>query len=146
MELHSLPSKSLSWTNSISTSPTTHSTKILEEPKLQPLLTIKLCKKGYDLTRTGLQKQPRKDLSRILRTDAAIRAIEQKANSKKYSNLWPKAVLEALDDAIRRQRWESALKVRILYLWMVFIRCRLKNCRLSFNFNLIVFALIEILY
>jgi hypothetical protein len=50
-------------------------------------------------------------LSRILRTEAAIKAIEQKANSKKYNNLWPKAVLEALEDAIKENQWESALKV-----------------------------------
>ncbi|KAL0387940.1 UNVERIFIED_CONTAM: Pentatricopeptide repeat-containing protein [Sesamum radiatum] len=61
----------------------------------------------------GLQfrKLSKKDLSRILRTEAAIKAIERKANSSKYKNLWPKAVLEALGDAIKQNRWESALKI-----------------------------------
>ncbi|KZV30940.1 pentatricopeptide repeat-containing protein-like [Dorcoceras hygrometricum] len=61
----------------------------------------------------GLQLRnfSKKDLSRILRTEAAIKAIDKKANSKKHSNLWPKAILEALNDAIRRNRWESALKI-----------------------------------
>lgn len=57
------------------------------------------------------RKFSKKDLSRILRTEAAIKAIERKANSAKYNNLWPKAVLEALSDAIKQNRWESALKV-----------------------------------
>lgn len=57
------------------------------------------------------RKFSKKDLSRILRTESAIKAIERKANSSKYNNLWPKAVLEALNDAIKLNRWESALKV-----------------------------------
>ncbi|KAL6557559.1 hypothetical protein OROMI_017909 [Orobanche minor] len=61
----------------------------------------------------GLQfrKFSKKDLSRILRTESATKAVEKKANSAKYSNLWPKAVLEALSDAIKQNRWESALKI-----------------------------------
>ncbi|XP_022153245.1 pentatricopeptide repeat-containing protein At3g53170 [Momordica charantia] len=59
----------------------------------------------------GLQRDPKKGLSRILRKDAAIRAIERKANSKKYNNLWPKAVLEALDEAIQDNLWETSLKI-----------------------------------
>ncbi|KAI3448868.1 hypothetical protein Pfo_005533 [Paulownia fortunei] len=57
------------------------------------------------------RKFSKKDLSRILRTESAIKAIERKANSSKYNNLWPKAVLEALSDAIKQNRWESALKI-----------------------------------
>lgn len=60
----------------------------------------------------GLQKDSKKDLSRILRTDAAIKGIARKANSRKYTQLWPKAVLEALDKAIRENQWQTALKVR----------------------------------
>ncbi|KAK6121557.1 hypothetical protein DH2020_044700 [Rehmannia glutinosa] len=56
------------------------------------------------------RKFSKKDLSRILRTESAIKAIERKANSSKYNNLLPKAVLEALNDAIKQNRWESALK------------------------------------
>ncbi|XP_004135941.1 pentatricopeptide repeat-containing protein At3g53170 isoform X1 [Cucumis sativus] len=59
----------------------------------------------------ALQRDPKKGLSRILRRDAAIKAIERKANSKKYNNLWPKAVLEALDEAIQENLWETALKI-----------------------------------
>ncbi|KAH6765888.1 LOW protein: PPR containing protein [Perilla frutescens var. hirtella] len=58
-----------------------------------------------------IRKLSTKELSRFLRTDSAIKAIERKANSSKYNNLWPKAVLEALNDAIKQNRWESALKI-----------------------------------
>lgn len=47
----------------------------------------------------------------MLRAESAIKEIERKAGSKKYRNLWPKAVLEALDEAIRENRYESALKI-----------------------------------
>ncbi|KAL3639819.1 hypothetical protein CASFOL_014787 [Castilleja foliolosa] len=60
----------------------------------------------------ALQKFSKKELSRILRTDSAIKAVEKKAYSSKYNNLWPKAVLEALNDAIKQNRWESALKCK----------------------------------
>ncbi|KAL6125020.1 hypothetical protein ACLB2K_077528 [Fragaria x ananassa] len=52
-----------------------------------------------------------KELSRILRTEAAVTNIERKANSNKYNNLWPKPVLEALDEAIANNVWENALKI-----------------------------------
>ncbi|PRQ54760.1 putative pentatricopeptide [Rosa chinensis] len=52
-----------------------------------------------------------KELSRILRTEAAVKNIERKANSNKYNNLWPKAVLEALDEAVANNLWETALKI-----------------------------------
>ncbi|KAG7025638.1 Pentatricopeptide repeat-containing protein, partial [Cucurbita argyrosperma subsp. argyrosperma] len=64
-----------------------------------------------DQSSDGLQRDPKKGLSRILRKDAAIRAIERKANSKKYNNLWPRAVLEALDEAIQENLWETTLKI-----------------------------------
>ncbi|EPS58661.1 hypothetical protein M569_16151 [Genlisea aurea] len=57
------------------------------------------------------RRSSRKNLSLLLRTDAAVKAIRRKANSSKYTNLWPKAVLEALDDAIELNHWESALKI-----------------------------------
>ncbi|KAL7083621.1 hypothetical protein ACP275_14G174900 [Erythranthe tilingii] len=57
------------------------------------------------------RKLSKKDLSRILRTESAIKAVERKSKSSKYNNLWPKAVLEALNDAIKLNRWESALKI-----------------------------------
>lgn len=70
-----------------------------------------IIKSSSSSTSQGLQKCSKKNLSRILRTEAAIRGIHRKANSEKYTNLWPKAVLKALDDAIRDNRWDSALKV-----------------------------------
>lgn len=68
-------------------------------------------KKSSQSPSYGLQRSTQKKLSHILRTEAAIEAIEKKADSNKHNRLWPKAVLEALDDAIRANRWESALKV-----------------------------------
>lgn len=58
-----------------------------------------------------IRKLSKKELSRVLRKESAVKSIERKANSSKYNNLWPKSVLEALNDAIRQNQWESALKV-----------------------------------
>lgn len=62
-----------------------------------------------------------KELSRILRTEAAVKNIERKANSNKYNNLWPKPVLEALDEAISNNLWENALKVCSLDFWLFWV-------------------------
>ncbi|CAI9103022.1 OLC1v1001437C2 [Oldenlandia corymbosa var. corymbosa] len=59
----------------------------------------------------GIQRCSDKDLSLILRKEAAVKNIEKKANSSKYNNLSPKAVLDALDEAIQGKQWESALKI-----------------------------------
>ncbi|XP_070047583.1 pentatricopeptide repeat-containing protein At3g53170 isoform X1 [Nicotiana tomentosiformis] len=74
-------------------------------------LSIKSSSLIPESTSGGVQKSSKKDLSRLLRTEAAIIGIERKANSQKYTNLWPKAVLEALDDSIKQNRWDSALKI-----------------------------------
>ncbi|XP_065871248.1 pentatricopeptide repeat-containing protein At3g53170 isoform X2 [Euphorbia lathyris] len=114
MQLHPLSSTNLCWSQSISSSPTIYSTKIFKEPRFgldSPIFAVRSSKLSSDLKPLGLQRQPKKELSRILRTDAAIKAIEQKAKSNKYNNLWPKAVLDALDEAIKENRWESALKI-----------------------------------
>ncbi|KAI8027460.1 Pentatricopeptide repeat-containing protein [Camellia lanceoleosa] len=113
-----LDSANLFWSSSSFLTSTTRSTKVLTNPKnpSSPLLLIKAAKKRSQYPAQGLQRQPKKDLSRILRTEAAIKAIERKANSTKYNRLWPKAVLEALDDAIREHCWESALKL-LEVLW-----------------------------
>lgn len=58
-----------------------------------------------------IRKLSKKELSRVLRKESAIKSVERKANSSKYNNLWPKSVLEALNDAIKQNRWESAVKV-----------------------------------
>ncbi|KAG5238448.1 pentatricopeptide repeat-containing protein [Salix suchowensis] len=101
----------MSWSLSISTPPPKNLLTGSNGNQDPQFLTIKSSKWSIDPTSTGLQRQSKKELSRILRTEAAIQAIEQKANSKKYNNLWPKAVLEALDDAMKENQWESALKI-----------------------------------
>ncbi|CAL5380303.1 unnamed protein product [Camellia sinensis] len=113
MNTHLLDSANLFWSSSSFLTSTTRSTKVLTNPKnpSSPLLLIKAAKKRSQNSAQRIQRLPKKDLSRILRTEAAIKAIERKANSTKYNRLWPKAVLEALDDAIREHRWESALKI-----------------------------------
>ncbi|CAN8268123.1 unnamed protein product [Cochlearia groenlandica] len=68
-------------------------------------------KASHVMVSTRHRVDPKKELSRILRTDAAVKGIERKANSEKYNTLWPKAVLEALDEAIRENRWQAALKI-----------------------------------
>lgn len=73
-------------------------------------------KMNSGLISTRHQLDPKKELSRILRTDAAVKGIERKANSEKYLTLWPKAVLEALDEAIKENRWQSALKVHFFFV------------------------------
>lgn len=54
-----------------------------------------------------------REVSRILRREAAVRGIGRKANAAvlKSGRLWPRAVLEALDEAVSCRQWESALKV-----------------------------------
>ncbi|XP_074573297.1 uncharacterized protein LOC141829670 [Curcuma longa] len=61
--------------------------------------------------RKGLQQNAQLDLSRILRTEAAVLGVERKAGSAKFTRLWPRAVLEALDNSISANQWESALKI-----------------------------------
>ncbi|KAM7476751.1 hypothetical protein LguiB_023994 [Lonicera macranthoides] len=113
MELNLLDPSKLSWSSSFFLAPFTCSTKCLTEPtnnsNARTLLII--ARKGSPV---GLQRSSKKNLSRILRTEAAIKAIERKANSDKYNRLWPRAVLEALDDAIRENQWESALNIFVL--------------------------------
>ncbi|GAV89856.1 PPR domain-containing protein/PPR_2 domain-containing protein/PPR_3 domain-containing protein [Cephalotus follicularis] len=109
---HTLNSTNLRMSASISTPPTTCSTKfVTERTRHKPIYIIRSLKRSQETGLTGLQIEPKKSLSRILWTDAAIEAIERKANSKKYKKLWPKAVLEALDEALRANRWVSALKI-----------------------------------
>ncbi|KAJ9685638.1 hypothetical protein PVL29_017608 [Vitis rotundifolia] len=114
MEPHLLEPTSLRWSSSIPLTYTTRSLKVLKETKPTsnpPFLVVRAGKRSSGSSQNGLQRQPKKDLSRILRTEAAISGIGRKANSRKYSTLWPKAVLEALDEAIRENRYESALKI-----------------------------------
>ncbi|KAA8515654.1 hypothetical protein F0562_018735 [Nyssa sinensis] len=114
MDLRFLDSVSLSWSSSSFLTPTTRSIKVFTETtnssKL-PLVLVKAAKKESENSSQGLQKETKKNLSRILRTEAAIKAIERKAKSTKYNRLWPKAVLEALNDAIGQNRWQSALEI-----------------------------------
>ncbi|CAL0326223.1 unnamed protein product [Lupinus luteus] len=104
----------LSWSTSISsTIPTTCSTKFLTDntPKLPLPFRILSLKRSSKQHTPGLQKDPKKDLSRILRTEAAIKGVKNKGDSWKNKQLWPKAVLEALDEAIKGLRWQAALKI-----------------------------------
>ncbi|KAF3570632.1 hypothetical protein F2Q69_00061536 [Brassica cretica] len=41
-----------------------------------------------------------------IQPNAAFKSKERKANHEKYNTLWPKAVLEALDDAIKESTWK----------------------------------------
>ena len=52
-------------------------------------------------------------LARILHTEAVILGVSCKAAAARQqsTNLWPRAVLEALDSAVAACRWESALEV-----------------------------------
>ncbi|XP_020575681.1 pentatricopeptide repeat-containing protein At3g53170 [Phalaenopsis equestris] len=72
-------------------------------------LPAESAKKNFNFE--GLLKKSKGELSKILRTEAAVIAIEGKARSSKFNNLWPRAVLEALDNSIAGNRWESALKI-----------------------------------
>ncbi|KAK9147505.1 hypothetical protein Scep_006262 [Stephania cephalantha] len=69
-------------------------------------------KKGNAEIVKGLQRESKAKLSHILRTEAAVKAIERKAKAKsaKFTHLCPKVVLEALEDSIRKNQWESALE------------------------------------
>ncbi|KAK2637023.1 hypothetical protein Ddye_031815 [Dipteronia dyeriana] len=83
-------------------------------PKLhkEPIFIIHSSKRSPAPSRqTGLQEEPKNNLSRMLRTELSIKNIENKVNSKKYKNLWPKAVLEALEEATKEKKWELALKI-----------------------------------
>ncbi|KMZ56252.1 Pentatricopeptide repeat-containing protein [Zostera marina] len=53
----------------------------------------------------------KRKLSHILRTEAAILGVERKAATTTSRTLWPRAVLEALENAVAGDRWESALKI-----------------------------------
>lgn len=106
--------------NSIFTPPTTatHLPKFYKEP----VFRIQAIKRSPGpIQELGIQKEAEKDLSKILRTEFAIKNIEKKVSSKKYKNLWPKPVLEALDEAIKQKKWQLALKVWFfLFLSIVF--------------------------
>lgn len=119
----------LTWSASISsTTPITRSTKFLNDtPKLTFSFRVESLKRSSKPQSPGLQKDPKKDLSRILRTEAAIKGVEKKANSWKHRQLWPKAVLEALDEAINGLRWQAALKVRPIFNFFKFFFFWLRN-------------------
>lgn len=114
MQPHPVVPANLQRVPSISLPPATCSTKFRTEHFHNlKLVTFKTrsSERSPDPSPTRIEKVSKKDLSRILRTDSAIRGIERKTNSKKRNSLWPKAVLEALDEAIAEDRWKSALKI-----------------------------------
>ncbi|PNX93950.1 pentatricopeptide repeat-containing protein at3g53170-like protein [Trifolium pratense] len=114
MKLHHPPPHPCpSWSSSISSIlPITCSTKFPNQNHANFSFRIHSIKRSSKPSyKEGLQKDPKKDLSRILRTEAAIRGVENKAKSWKHKQLWPKAVLEALDDAIKGCQWQNALMI-----------------------------------
>nr|GFC99391.1 hypothetical protein [Tanacetum cinerariifolium] len=89
-------------------------TKCLNKDKHPSLLITAAKKKKGDVPSSqGIQKSTQKHLSHILRSEAAIEAIERKANfaTVKPNRFSPKLLLEALDNAVSYKRWESALKI-----------------------------------
>ncbi|XP_057728734.1 pentatricopeptide repeat-containing protein At3g53170 isoform X2 [Arachis stenosperma] len=118
MEIHLVDSICLRWASSVSsTAPFMHSTEFLKHshsntaPNPPFPLRVEFMKRGLKPLSSGIQKDSNKDLSRILRTEAAIKGVENKGKSWKHRQLWPKAVLEALDEAIKGCRWQAALKI-----------------------------------
>ncbi|PWA71673.1 tetratricopeptide repeat (TPR)-like superfamily protein [Artemisia annua] len=94
--------------------PTKCLTKCLNQHKNPKYVLITAAKKKGDAPSSqGIQKSSEKHLSHILRAEAAIEAIERKANfaTVKSTRFSPKLLLEALDNAVRYKRWESALKI-----------------------------------
>ncbi|KAF3780305.1 Pentatricopeptide repeat-containing protein [Nymphaea thermarum] len=68
-------------------------------------------KKTVEVTTKGIQKDEKRRLSQILRTEAAIGSVQRKAGFSRSGRLWPKAVLEALSQSIEQNQWESALRI-----------------------------------
>ncbi|MED6109158.1 hypothetical protein PIB30_031046 [Stylosanthes scabra] len=118
MEIHLVDSTCLTWAYSISsTAPIMNSTKFLKHshnntaPNQPFPIRVELMKRGSKPLSSGIQKDSNKDLSRILRMEAAIKGVENKGKSWKHRQLRPKAVLVALDEAIKGCRWQAALKI-----------------------------------
>ncbi|PPD75022.1 hypothetical protein GOBAR_DD28049 [Gossypium barbadense] len=104
-----LSAVNLSCPLSVSSPPITCSTKI------RPQQLIRSSNRSSVYCLTGSQKDSKDALSRIIRREAAIEGIGRKAKSKKQrKRLWPKAVLEALDEAIKDNAWYSALEVYMI--------------------------------
>ncbi|KAK8283054.1 hypothetical protein V6Z12_D08G067800 [Gossypium hirsutum] len=101
-----LSAVNLSCPLSVSSPPITCSTKI------RPQQLIRSSNRSSVYCLTGSQKDSKDALSRIIRREAAIEGIGRKAKSKKQrKRLWPKALLEALDEAIKDNAWYSALEI-----------------------------------
>ncbi|KAL9231245.1 hypothetical protein vseg_006496 [Gypsophila vaccaria] len=86
--------------------------KCVNEAKVKVAASKKKVKVEEEEEEVGVRKESKKELSHILRTEAAIAAVVSKSGvSKKHTNLWPKALLQALHDAILTYRWQAALKI-----------------------------------
>ncbi|KAG4952818.1 hypothetical protein JHK87_038412 [Glycine soja] len=100
----------LRWSSSISSATPFTSSTNRSPPKTRRGFRVESLKRSSKPASAELVKDPNKDLSRILRTEAAIRGVHNKAKSSSHKQLWPKALLESLDDAIKRCRSHSALE------------------------------------
>ncbi|XP_022770104.1 pentatricopeptide repeat-containing protein At3g53170 [Durio zibethinus] len=115
--MHRIPltPANLRWSLSVSSPPTTCSTKLHPQPiqfSKPQYFTVNSSKRSSEHFLTGFQRDPKNALSQIIRREAAIEGIGRKAKSKKQrKRLWPKAVLEALDEAIKKNSWDSALEI-----------------------------------
>ncbi|GAB4832532.1 hypothetical protein Ancab_006553 [Ancistrocladus abbreviatus] len=87
MELHPLDPIVPWWSSSSLLPPITYSKKVLNGQKhkkwRRPPWFCRAAEKIAEKVSRGIQKVSNKDLSRMLRTEAAIKAIERKASSKK---------------------------------------------------------------
>ncbi|OAY64478.1 pentatricopeptide repeat-containing protein At3g53170 [Ananas comosus] len=75
------------------------------------LLLLVRARKRRSPRSNGLGGEPKRELSHILRTEAAVLGVEKRAGSASSTRLWPRAVLEALESSISDNRWESALEI-----------------------------------
>ncbi|XP_020234320.1 pentatricopeptide repeat-containing protein At3g53170 [Cajanus cajan] len=99
---------SLSWSSAISSFT---SSANQTPPKARRRFGVESLKRSSKAASVGLVKDSKKELSRILRTESAIRGVENKATSSTHRQLWPKALLQALHDAIKRCRSHTSLQI-----------------------------------
>nr|KYP48151.1 Pentatricopeptide repeat-containing protein At3g53170 family [Cajanus cajan] len=110
VKVNPLVSMSLSWSSAISSFT---SSANQTPPKARRRFGVESLKRSSKAASVGLVKDSKKELSRILRTESAIRGVENKATSSTHRQLWPKALLQALHDAIKRCRSHTSLQAHV---------------------------------